>query len=245
MNNFFTSFNWAVPIAFSDAVNLCRFEEGDVLYDTFSAYGGCWREAHHKIGFALQVLYPARSSSAIKGAGGVFEKNWSSEVRVDLYKNLRKPVSITTTQGKLYSALWKGDLDVLEAKVNPSLPIKLKQIMPVLKELPNTLTNYSNGHLTFILPRDISNSVSKLKYQKINSVLSPHLHMKNPIILSPKDAGLSNCETIAPTIDIVLFPMTLNSKEELTELIKSAVYVQSQSAKRSMFRIASHGIIID
>lgn len=245
MNKFFPSFNWAVPIAFSDAVNLCRFEEGDVLYDTPLAYGKSWQEACDNIAYSLQVRYPARSGSAAKGVGGVFEKNWSSEVRIDLYKNLRKAAAITTTQGKLYSALWTGNLDFLEAQKHPALPLRLKQIMPMLRTLPHKLTDNANGHVTFVLPRDISNAISKLKYQKIKTALNPHLHTQGTIILSPKDAGLPQPETIAPTIDLALFPVTLNSKEQLTELIKSVVYRPSQNAKRSMFRVASHGVIID
>lgn len=245
MKAFFSSFHWAVPFAFADAVNLCRFEEGDILYDTALAYSTCWDKAHDQVALTLQVRHPARSSSAAKGAGGVFEKNWYSEVRVDLYKNLRHAVSITTTQGKLYSALWKGNLDFLEAPDDPSLPIRLKQIMPMLKDFPHQLTDHASGHLTFVLPRDISNSISKLKYQKISSALNPYLHTKKPRVLLPEDAGLPHCEAISPTIDIVLFPVTLNSKDELTECIKAAVYRPSQNAKKSMFRVASHGVMID
>ncbi len=245
MKKFFSSFNWAVPFAFSDAINLCRFEEGDTLYDTPLAYDECWDAACDEIGYALQVRHPARSSSASKGAGGVFEKNWSSKVRVDLYKNLKKVDSITSTQGRLFSALWRGDLGFLEASINPSLPIRLKQIMPMLKKSPKDLTKHANGYLTFVLPRDISNPVSKLKYQKINSALAPYLQSKEPIILLPKDAGLPNYEAISPTIDIALFPVKLNSKAELPELIKSAVYVPSLNAKKSIFKVARHGVIIE
>ena len=244
MSKFFPSFSWAVPLAFSDAVNLCRFEEGDILYDSPLAYEKCWSTAFDRGASALQIKYPARSSSAAKGAGAVFEKNWVSEVRVDLYKKLKKPVSITTTQGKLYSALWKGNLGLLEAKADPPLPIRLKQIMRMLKVMPNQIINLASGSLTFVLPRDMSNSVSKLKYQKINAVLSPHLHTKEPIILLPKDAGLPDCETIAPTVEIALFPLTLDNTDELTELIKSAVYTPGQNTKKSMFRVASHGFTI-
>lgn len=42
---FFSGFKWAVPGAFSDAVALCRFEEGDTLYDTKNAYNDDWEKA--------------------------------------------------------------------------------------------------------------------------------------------------------------------------------------------------------
>ncbi len=245
MKEFFPLFKWAVPTDFSDAVNLCRFEEGDTLYDSSLAYCESWEEAKGEINHSLQVRYPARSSNVVKGTGGVFEKNWSSEVRLDLYKNLIRIKSITTTQGKLYTALWKNNLKALEPNKSLSIPIRLKQVMAMLKEAPHELSNYSKGHLTFVLPRDISNPVSKVKYQKVYSALNPHLQPDGPIILSPKEADFPNCENIAPTIDIVLFTVKLSDEEELAELIKSAVYVPTKNAKKDMFRLASHGIIID
>ncbi|MDO6564656.1 hypothetical protein Q4488_14830 [Amphritea sp. 1_MG-2023] len=117
---FFSNFSWAVPQSFSDAVALCRFEEGDVLYDTSKAYDGSWGEAVKQITYFLQVRYPIRATSGEKGnVGGVFEKNWSSEVRIELYKNQEKVGigQITTTQGRLYTAIWKGDLR--KARISP------------------------------------------------------------------------------------------------------------------------------
>lgn len=76
---FFSNFTWAVPHAFSDAVGLCRFEEGDMLYDTAKAYEGEWGDAVKYINHSLQVRYPARATSGEKEkSGGIFEKNWSS-----------------------------------------------------------------------------------------------------------------------------------------------------------------------
>ncbi|GAV19570.1 hypothetical protein MMIC_P0517 [Mariprofundus micogutta] len=243
MKEYYSSFRWAVPVAFSDAVNLCRFEEGDVFYDSPLAYGDCWKEAGDKIGFSLQVRYPARSSTAVKGAGAVFEKNWSSEVRIDLYENLTLTKSITTTQGKLYTALWKNDLKVLESKETLAMPIRLKHIMKLLKKAPKELSNYSKNHLTFVLPRDMANPVSKAKYQKIKAALAECLE-GDPIILSPSEAGIINCADIAPTLDVALFKVNLNSEEKLIDLIKSAVYAPSKNAKISMFRLASHGFVV-
>jgi hypothetical protein len=38
--DFFPKFKWAVPHAFGDALAACRFEQGDILYDTLMAYEG-------------------------------------------------------------------------------------------------------------------------------------------------------------------------------------------------------------
>jgi len=41
--DYFDGFSWALPNAFADALALCRFEQGDMLYDTRRAYEGEWR----------------------------------------------------------------------------------------------------------------------------------------------------------------------------------------------------------
>ena len=65
--DYFSGFAWAVPKAFSDAIALCRFEEGDVLYDTKSAYEKEWDDAKSNIKYFLQVRYPGRARTAISG----------------------------------------------------------------------------------------------------------------------------------------------------------------------------------
>ena len=114
---FFSGFSWAVPTAFGDAVALCRFEQGDTLYDTRKAEEESWAEATKHIHHWLQVRYPSHVITvADESTGGIFEKNWDSEVKVDLYKNFKKvgEGQISTTQGRLYTALWTGNVEVLQ-----------------------------------------------------------------------------------------------------------------------------------
>jgi hypothetical protein len=108
---FFSGFKWAVPVAFSDAVAACRFEEGDMLYDSPAAHMEPWADAKANINYSLQVRFPARGSGTAESAERyVFKGNWGSEVRVDVHphKATIGENGITTTQGRLYSALWKG-----------------------------------------------------------------------------------------------------------------------------------------
>lgn len=79
---FFSGFKWAVPVAFSDTVSLCRFEEVDTLYDTPKAYDDEWGKASKHIEYSMQVRYPARvTGGAGASESGVFTSNWKSEVR--------------------------------------------------------------------------------------------------------------------------------------------------------------------
>lgn len=243
---FFSNFSWAVPQAFSDAVGFCRFEEGDVLYDTPRAYEGNWGEAVKHITFSLQVKYPARATSGGKeNAGGVFEKSWSSTVQLELYKNQEKVGAgqIATTQGRLYTALWKGDLSVLDTGTKePLLPLDLKNTTDRLNEVKESALGLSTGFPVFAMVRDRSSQVSREKYRKVYARLEKHLSGE-PKTLTPENAGLESWETIAPTIDIAFFPGHELNREELEALIKEAVYVPSKDAKKDMFRLGAHGVV--
>lgn len=245
---FFSNFSWAVPQAFSDAVALCRFEEGDVLYDTRRAYDGSWSEALKHITYSLQVRYPARATVSEKEkVGGVFEKNWDSEVRIELYKNQEKVSigQITTTQGRLYTAIWKGDLTVLENDTEaPPLPINVKNVTKQLTELKEIALGLSVGFPIFAMVRDRSNQVSREKYLKVYAMLKKYLSGE-PKMLTPENARLKNWDVIAPTIEIAFFPVNRINREKLESLVKQAVYVPSKNAKKNMFRIGAHGAIFE
>jgi len=243
--DFFSNFKWAIPVAFSDAVSLCRFEEGDTLYDSRIAYEENWDVACTRIGNSLQVRFPVRvSSHGAKEVKSVFDRNWSSPVKVDLYTRFSKTRSITTTQGNLYAALWKGDLSSLDIQTSPAKPIRLKEVMKMLDEIKVSDSNYTKGRRVFVLPRDNSNSVSRLKFQKVYSCLRDHL-LGAPTILSPAKAGFKHWSQIAPTIDFVIFSVNLQSAEEIAELVKSAVYAPSKGADGSRFKILRHGLILE
>ncbi len=243
---FFSGFKWAVPKAFSDAVSLCRFEEGDILYDTEQAYDDDWGKASKFIEYSLQVKFPTRVSGGAEKGSGVFNSNWCSEIRIDLYKNHEKVGvgQIQTTQGRLYTALWKGDLAVLEKESQePPVPLTVQDVTKNLEQAHQKAKELSVGFPVYVMARDLSNPVSRDKYSKILTKLKKHLH-NTPSILAPEKSGISKFDIIAPTVEVAFFPMNGASKEELHELIKSAVYVPSKDSKNDMFRIAAHGLIV-
>jgi len=243
---FFSNFTWAVPYAFSDAVGLCRFEKGDKLYDTTKAYNGEWSNAFKYINYSLYVQYPIRTTFEKKeGTGSVFEKNWNLEVQIDLYKKQKKiGIGIKTTQGRLYTALWKGDLTILEKNnsAEPLIPINARQVTKQLKEVESKALKFSDGLPVFTMVYDHSNQVSKEKYLKIYTKLSKYVS-KKLLLLEPKEAGLNDWENIAPTIKIAFFPVKDINCEQLESIIKKAVYIPLENTKVDMFKITSHGEI--
>ena len=101
--NFFSNFAWAVPLAFSDALATCLFEEGDVLYDTPKAYRDDWSEAIKHISLSLQVRYPARATGVEKeDERSIIEKNWNSEVHFDLYDHQEKKENSNTDNARSF-----------------------------------------------------------------------------------------------------------------------------------------------
>ncbi|HIP68951.1 MAG TPA: hypothetical protein EYH06_10260 [Chromatiales bacterium] len=177
--------------------------------------------------------------------GGVFSSNWNSKVKIDLYKGLEKVSAgqIHTTQGRLYSALWKGDLAILEKNTEvPPIPSSVKDVTRNLKQVSKKANELSLDFPVFVMARDLSNPVSREKYSRVLTKLQKLLE-KNPEILSPQKAGLKQYENIAPTVDVAFFQTNGTNAEELHNLIKSAIYVPSKNAKKEMFRLAAHGII--
>ena len=243
---FFSGFKWAVPVAFSDAVALCRFEEGDILYDTQKAYDEEWGNAGKHIEYSMQVRYPVRvTSGASANEGGVFSSNWKSEARVELYRHLEQVGvgQIETTQGRLYTALWKGDITVLKRDTEePQIPFTVQQVTRNLTEASDTAGKLSSKYPVLVMARDLSNPISREKYSKFLWKLKKHL-ASEPQLLRPKSAGLNNWANVAPTIEIAFFITNGVSAEQLHNLVKEAVYVPAKDAARDMFRISAHGVI--
>lgn len=243
---FFSGFKWAVPVAFSDAVALCRFEEGDILYDTPEAYDEEWGKASKHIEYSMQVRYPARATgSARANEGSVFASNWKSEVRVDLYKRLERTDvgQIETTQGRLYTALWKGDTTILKRNTEePQIPFTVQQVTRNLTEVSDTAKKLSTEYPVFVMARDLSNPISREKYFQIFSKLKKHL-VGEPRLLRPESAGLNDWVNTAPTIEIAFFITNGVSAEQLHNLVKEAVYVPAKDATKDTFRISAYGAI--
>jgi len=239
-------FSWAVPVAFLDAVGQCRFEEGDMLYDTPQAYDLEWAEARTHIQRSIQVRFPARMAGASdKESGSTFKKNWTSEVRLDLYEKLKKVRSgHVTTQGRLYSALWRGDISVLDDSTPaPKPPTRLNAVLKQIDRVNGIAKELGMGRPVFVMPLDRANRISLEKLSKVEAQLRKHI-APSVHIVTPTMAGLPNPETIAPTVAIAFFPISGLSAKELEAAIKAAVYVPSKTSTKEVFRLSAHGAVL-
>jgi hypothetical protein len=248
-DEYFDGFAWAVPVAFADPLAACRFEQGDILYDTRQAYQGTWGEALPHIKYSLQVKSPMRGpgTKSEKEEESVFTDNWNMTVVFTLtdYKaNKRK--EITTTQGRLYSLLWKGDLARIEPDApTPELPTLAMQI---LRDLPKAkdhvrenVDDIAQGDIVFLMPFDRTRQLLRTKFRKVEEALT----RLNPLTcsFSPADAGLQTASEFAPTVSIACFAMRNCSSRDVEKALKHALYTPSKEKKtdKEQFRITAHG----
>jgi hypothetical protein len=254
--NYFSGFAWALPQAFLVPLSECRFEEGDVIYDSYRAYEEPWEDSIHYINYSIQIQHPMRGtvSKIDSDKDSVFTDNWYQDVEFELtdYKSNTKK-NVKSTQGRLYSLFWKGDLSVIdEANPSPSIPSlpraamnHLQKTVPFFKSkiLASKLMNVD--HL-FIMPYDPTNDLLKLKQIKVNDALSRQFTLKN-LCLTPQEAGLKYVNDFLPTFLIYCVAITSQEKTKIRDVLKDALYVPSSNKKTSKerFRLETHGYLAD
>lgn len=245
---FFNGFTWAIPKAFSDAIAACKFEEGDILYDSPKAYEANWGEAVKHINHHIQVREPARGTS-VSGETQerlVFNKNWNSEVYFQLvsHKAKKEPQFIRTTQGKLYSALWHSDLSVFDDdQTTPDLPLQLKDVSKKLTDTKSCAKKLAGSKPVFVMARDLSNPISRNKHSTVKSTL----HLKYGAVnhsVKVADSGIKDSDSILPTIDIVFFVMERGEYQEIHDALKAKLYTPGKDTTKDMFRLNAHGLLI-
>jgi hypothetical protein len=244
--DFFEGFTWAVPKAFSEAVKACRFEQGDILYDSQKAYAGEWDEAVKHINYSLQVRSPVRGTTASPSASGsVFGKNWDTEVTFELEDASGDEPKrfVETTQGRLFTALWHGDLSIFGEDGNPKPPLQLKAVSKNLEQAIPVSESFTGENPVFIMARDAANTPSILKHRKVSAILRSRFKVEINA-MSPRMAGLVKWDKVAPTIEIVFFVMDTGSPVEIHDALKALLYAPAKDAKKDMFRLRAHGLLI-
>lgn len=246
VTEFYRGFAWAMPTVFAQAVADCLFEEGDILYDTQYAYGREWGDALPFIQHSIQVREPRRGAArSASDSGSVFLQNWDSTVDLDLHTFGGKddPQHIQTTQGRLYTTLWTGDLEALPRSTpDPQPPRRLKQLSSELKSITAFAEDLAEAQPVFVMARDLSNKVSRLKHFQVSRAMRAK-HGAREKSLTPVELKMRACECIAPTIDVVFYIAQSGTVDDVLTTLKSQLYKPAKGAKSENFRIASHGIL--
>lgn len=123
-------FEWPVPEAFRDALRICRFSPGDILYTDSAAYSD-WPSAKCK---AIQVMSEAGVSEEGEDSYLLFKKNWSAGCRVKVLDlTTQENTEHSVTHGRLFTMLWRGSLDAMNGDA-PSVPMSAKDSLKLLRE---------------------------------------------------------------------------------------------------------------
>ena len=248
--DYFDGFSWALPSAFADALALCRFEQGDVLYDTKRAYEGEWGSAVRHIKHRVEVTFPLRGGGARSSDSedSAFEDNWNSKVVIRFVDHRASSErEVTTTQGTLYSLLWSGDVAVLDGQSSPP-PLGARHLLAKLNLVLDSLRSgnaraISSGTV-FLLPFDHTSKLLRSKLRTVATALEA-LDAKCGVV-AVKDLELQDADAFAPTTCVVWFAMSSEHKPEaITNLLKRHLHKPSKDKKtdRENFNLKTHGLL--
>lgn len=247
--NFFPNFTWAIPKAFADPISTCRFEQGDTLYNQKEAYKLPWSKARKSSIQAIQILSPSKGvmSKTPGQDDSAFADNWNSEVIFEL-QNLKKNNSetITTTQGRLYTLLWHGDLKILDdAEDAPPIPQQassLKNLLEDAVELFSTELLPDPEAIRFFLPCDLAAGLYHDKYLNVKNKLESTFDTT----IELKPAGdLGDGAPFLPTVHVAAFTMRGATAEQVENSLKDVLYKPMPGRKGvARFRLKTHGLLL-
>jgi len=242
---FFEEFSWAMPRVFADAIANCKFEEGDIIYDSQSAYQE-WGRGSESTRCCIKVKFPRRTLRVTKGdKKSVAIANWDSEVIFEL-KNFvdKNPIQlIKTNQGRLFTLLWKGDLGILnEERPDPSPPLFLKDVKKKLVETVSVCEKIAGNKPYFIVAYDPTNDVSLQHHLVVFPALKKDFGCEL-FQLSPKDSGFKIWEKVSPVICTNLYIIDKGGYDDILKTLKRVLYKPSKGATKSRFRLLTHGIL--
>jgi hypothetical protein len=262
--NFITGFRWPVPLAFSSAVAACRFEQGDVLYSDACAYGA-WPTAAEgsgrELGHAIQVLAPTRTTRAttVEGPGKRFFSNWDSDVELEVSTRADgRRARLVTTQGRLFTCLWRGDVALLDREGDPPDPpvlqrdlhSRLEEAIPVVREkLPG-----GSDDCLFVWAVDESSDASRIKAHAIEEVLRARFPVER-CDLTPQEAGTGEGDRFHPALVVRALRLARAGQSDVESTLKSLLYAPSagtttpeepsgSEGRADRFALSRHGLLV-
>ncbi len=248
----YPGFAWAIPEAFAAAVHACRFEQGDVLYSEASAYSGSKR-AKRPARYHIQVLDPPRTTRALgsEGEGQRFFSNWESPVTFEWrdYQQGRLEER-TTMQGHLFTCLWKGHVEVLQADSSAELdrPLLLRDLQScvdpaaerVASELPSATK--SKPRQLFVAGLDQSSDASRVKGQAIIAALEACFDVEIREF-TPAQLQLDRAERFHPALLLLAAVVATGDTVKVEEVLREVLYAGGKNAGKDggRFQLARHG----
>lgn len=247
-------FEWPLPSGFRDALEVCQFGAGDLIYDTPIVYEAEWADALETGFTSYQVLAPSRGPMTKKDgdADSKFVDSWSSEIIVAVKQHPEGETrQLKSTQGRLYTACWKGDSGELDtagpAPLAPVLAmslIKSKGGVHKLHEsrLESAFPSFGPG-LVWAMPYDETRELLRDKRRAVERELKAFSPRR--VIHLPEHIGLSDDEPYAPTVRVCIYFMDDADRAEVEQALKRALYKPSPTRKpaQESFALWRHGVL--
>ncbi len=273
-NDYYQGFAWALPKAFKDPLASCKFEQGDTLYNSRKAYQGSWEDALKHLQYCIQIELPVRGlktrfknldlspniqepsrAGLIDEVGRknedlIFVDNWLSDVSLSLtiFPEGDKK-NIKTSQGRLYMALWKGDISFIEQPDRDLLMPRLskdsrKDIRSTEKLLLDKYSTKLKNPQIFIMPTDETRDVLWSKYLRVKAIISKHYKFQS-LYLAPSEIGLPHAMEYLPTLKFACFVFDTHNRISLVNHFKEALYAPAKNRKTNVdkFNLEMHGYL--
>lgn len=237
----YNGLRWYLPPYFKDSLAKCKFEQGTIIYKD-KPVGKNWGEEIEHIDYLIQIQYPPSTMSSGSGDESVIESNWESVVEFEkFYPKTKIKKTIKTTQGRLFTFLWKDTPEIFNSN---------EKLLPPLFKLTN-----KNINENFVKNQIPENNIGfAFIYNPINDILISKLNLiKQKALLDFKieeftfsvDEACININTegtccVYPLFNVKLLIFNTSNIEEINELIRSVVY----KGTKGNFSINSHGLLI-
>jgi hypothetical protein len=245
---FFQGFALPVLRHFNAQIGFCRFEQGDVIYNTPKGYEK-WDEAQKHLKFIIQVKQPNHGMGMASDEAGVFEENWKSDVVFEVtFPATGEKKKFTTTQGRLYTFLWRGDWAVFDDLKPLPCPLTcftlLDSAPTVAYEVKRRVAGQMQKPNLFIIPYDPTHSVSAAKYEAVRKRLKEEFIVVDQIF-RPDELGMGHV-SIVPTVGYACFAIDLGASSKISDALKEVLYKPSKNKKttKESFRLSAHGHFI-
>ena len=240
---FLPGFAWALPEAFAAAVAAYRFEQGDVLHRERRGYaplGHPWP----KDLTTIQLRRPPRSARTLptEADGDRRLASWQSEVELDLIEvDAGRVRSLETTQGRLFMALWRGDLGWLDGeRDDPALPRSARELAQWLREGPLSLPSDGLRGGRFVFVVDLASDAARIKASAVVDALRP-LGACEVRDHRPGDVGVPEADRFQPTLVLREVRVADGNLARMESALKPVLYGGKGESER--FLIARHGLL--
>ena len=102
---------------------------------------------------------------------------------------------------------------------------------------------FAEHNPVFVMARDITSKISLDKHRDVFYVLKHKFGAKRQCY-DPESMGLEGFVNVSPAIDVVLYIMQSANFDDIHAALKSVIYKPAKGAKKDMFRLEKHGLLL-